>query len=142
MISFQDVYYTASLIEYIGRKTRNHRSDVVRLIGADGLLLLLDSATVNHCLTFEQVSDEVIAQYSVADGEYDSAAQCNYKVPSYKAIGKVYARLIEDLSEGNATDIQTVYEVFTSKITDMISDFNSSFYFAPRSEILFYYKSL
>lgn len=142
MISFQDVYYTASLIEYIGRKTLNHRSDIVKAMGSDGLLALLDSAAVNHCLTFEQVSDEVIAQYGIANGDYDSAAQCNYKVPSYKAIGKVYARLIEDLSEGDAVDIKTVYDVLTSKITDMISDFNSAFYFAPRSEILFYYKSL
>lgn len=142
MISFQDVYYTASLIEYIGRKTQNHRSDVVKAIGINGLQALLESAAVNHCLTFEQVSDEVIEQYGIASGNYDSVAECNYKVPSYKAIGKVYARLIDDVSEGDAVDIKTVYDVLTSKITDMISDFNSAFYFAPRSEILFYYKSL
>ena len=142
MISFQDAYYTASLIEYIGRKTQNHRSDVVRAIGIDGLQALLDSAPVNHCLTFEQVSDEVIEQYGIASGSYDCVAECNYKVPSYKAIGKVYARLIEDLAEGKAVDVNAVYQVFTSKISDMISDFNSAFFFAPRSEILFYYKSL
>ena len=142
MITFQDVYYTASLIEYIGRKTMNHRSDIVKTIGLNGLMALLQSAAVNHCLTFEQVSDEVIAQYNITAGAFDSVEQCKYKVPSYKAIGKVYARLIEDLSEDDAVDIQTVYDVFTSKITGMISDFNSSFYFAPRSEILFYYEGL
>ena len=142
MISFQDVYYTASLIEYIGRKTQNHRSDVIKAIGINGLQALLESAAVNHCLTFEQVSDEVIEQYGIASGNYDSVAECNYKVPPYKAIGKVYARLIEDLSENNTVDVNTVYLVFTSKVSDMISDFNSAFFFAPRSEILFYYKNL
>ena len=142
MISFQDLYYTASLIEYIGRKTQNHRSDVVKAIGINGLQALLESAAVNHCLTFEQVSDVVSEQYGIASGNYDSIAECNYKVPPYKAIGKVYARLIEDLSENNTVDVNTVYQVFTSKVSDMISDFNSAFFFAPRSEILFYYKSL
>ena len=142
MISFQDVYYTASLIEFIGRKTHNHRGDVVKTIGTDGLQALLDAAPVNHCLTFEQVSDEAIEQYGIVTGTYDSMAECNYKIPSYKAIGKVYARLIEDLLDGKAFDVNTVYQVFVSKISDMISDFNSAFYFAPRSEILFYYKSL
>lgn len=142
MITFQDVYYTASLIEFIGRKTMNHRSDVVKAIGVEGLRTLLDCAAVNHCLTFEQVSDEVIERYRIDTGTYDSVSMCKYKVPTYKAIGKVYARLIEDLSENGAVNIEIVYQVFTSPVSDMISDFNSAFFFAPRSEILYYYKGL
>ena len=32
-----DLFYLCSLIEYIGRKTKNHRGDVVKMIGKEEL---------------------------------------------------------------------------------------------------------
>ena len=52
-----DYFYVCALIEYIGRETRNHRGDIVRAIGINGIEKLLRDAEVNHCLSFEQVSD-------------------------------------------------------------------------------------
>lgn len=50
-----DLFYLCSLIEYIGRKTNNHRGDVVRMIGKGELNRLYKLASVNYCLSFEQV---------------------------------------------------------------------------------------
>ena len=58
-----DYFYVCALIEYIARKTKNHRGDVVKKIGEEGIKKLLQDAEVNHCLSFEQVSDEVIDYY-------------------------------------------------------------------------------
>jgi len=53
--SKNDVFYTCSLIEYIGRVTRNHRKDVVSALGTNGVKAILDSADVFErmirCLT-------------------------------------------------------------------------------------------
>lgn len=54
-----DYFYVCALIEYIGRETRNHRGDIVRAIGIKGIKKLLRDAEVNHCLSFEQVSDAI-----------------------------------------------------------------------------------
>ncbi len=34
---YNDLYYVCALIEYIARKTKNHRSYVVKRIGVEGL---------------------------------------------------------------------------------------------------------
>ena len=64
-----DLFYLCSLIEYIGRKTQNHRGDVVKMIGKEELGNLYKLASVNHCLSFEQVSDEVIEKNNIINGE-------------------------------------------------------------------------
>ena len=35
-------------------------------------------AEVNHCLSFEQVSDELIEDYNISDGTFDTVAECRY----------------------------------------------------------------
>lgn len=141
MITFQDVFYTASLVEHIGRSTLNRRSVVVKAIGEEGIKHLLNVACVNHCLPIEQVSAEVIERYHIAKGDYDTVGDCRYKVPAYKAVGKVYARLIQDIAEPDDY-AENFYAVFTSGIEDKISDFNGTLYFAPRSEVAAYYCAL
>ena len=54
-----DYFYVCSLIEYIARETLNHRSDIVKAIGKEDIEKLLHDAEVDHCLSFEQVSDEI-----------------------------------------------------------------------------------
>ena len=65
-----DYFYVCALIEYIARKTKNHRGDVVKKIGEEGIKKLLQDAEVNHCLSFEQVSDEVIDYYKILSGNF------------------------------------------------------------------------
>lgn len=58
-----DYFYVCALIEYIARETKNKRGVIVSALGLDGLEKQLHDAEVNHCLSFEQVSDELIEQY-------------------------------------------------------------------------------
>ena len=135
-----DVYYVCCLIEFIGRQTKNKRSEVVKKIGKEGLQYLYKTAEVNHCLTFEQVSDEVIEKYSIPQGEYDTISTCKYTVPSFMAIGKDYRRLVEDVQCEN-TIVDTIYNVFTSFISDAISNFNTSTYYSSREYLSESYKA-
>lgn len=140
-MDFNDVYYTASLIEYVGRKTKNHRSVIVRNLEIEGIQLLLDAAPENHCLPMEQVADELIEDYEIQNGSFDSVGECKYAVPSETRIGKIYARLVLNISDSEDEYAEKLFEVFTSSLSDAVSDFNSSLFFAPADEIAFYYET-
>lgn len=123
-----DYFYVCALIEYIARETQNHRGDIVKQIGKEGLEKLLYDAEVNHCLSFEQVSDEVIEYYKIKNGNFDTISECKYSVPSYLDIGKLYSIMIEDCA-GSGQELEVLIKIFDSFISDEISDFNTDLYY-------------
>jgi hypothetical protein len=56
--------------------------DVIRHFTKAGIERQLRLAEVNHCLSFEQVSDELIEDLNIPDGDFDTAAECRYTFPS------------------------------------------------------------
>ena len=110
-----DIYYVCCLIEFIARKTKNHRQDVIQCFTKKDLERQLRLPEVNHCLSFEQVSDELIEDFNIQDGMFDTVNECHYEVPSVTSIGMLYQELVLD--------------IFSSLITDEISDFNSNVYY-------------
>ena len=123
-----DVLYVSSLIETIARKTKNHRQDEIHHYTKDNIERQLRLAEVNHCLSFEQVSDELIEYLNIPDGDFDTAAECRYTVPSATSIGMLYQGLVlSTMKDDDAA--QAILDVFSSFITDEISDFNSNVYY-------------
>lgn len=125
------MFYVCSLIEYIGRKTKNRRGDIVAAMDDDCLRHQLDYADINHSLPFERVSDELIAECSIKDGAYDTISGCQYSIPSETSIGRVYSTLIEDSmgAEGSSLSVvEAVRKVFGSFIVDEITDFANGVY--------------
>ena len=130
-----NLYYICSMIVYIGRKTHNKVKDVLSYINKKDIKHELDVASVNHCLSFEQVSDEWIEKYKIKNGTFDNITTCKFEIPSYTSIGKVYLELI--LSVSNEDNIiENIYNVYNSFISDAISNFNSSMYYSNPSYIL------
>lgn len=123
-----DLFYVCSLIEFIGRKTKNKRKEVVNALGEQGIQKQLYDAQVNHCLSFEQVSEELIEQYHIPNGNFDTISDCKYKVPSFTAIGKLYSHMILDCSE-SGEEVKELLKIFNSFISDEISDFKTGVYF-------------
>ena len=74
-----DYFYVCALIEYIARETLNHRGDIVSAIGRKGVEKLLHDAEVDHCLSFEQVSDEVICSMNTALSVIEMELSLKYK---------------------------------------------------------------
>ena len=123
-----DYFYVCSLIEYIARETKNHRGYIVKCIGQEGIENLLYDAEVNHCLSFEQVCDEVVEAYKIKEGKFDTISECQYDVPSFLDIGKLYSIMIEDCAkEGKEAD--ELIKIFSSFISDEISNFNTDLYY-------------
>lgn len=123
-----DYFYVCSLVEYIARETKNYRREVVKTIGEEGIKKLLHDAEVDHCLSFEQVSDEVIDYYQIKEGEFDTISNCKYRVPSYLDIGKLYSIMIEDCAKPGE-EVRELIKIFSSFISDEISNFNTDLYY-------------
>ena len=123
-----DFFYVCSLIEYIARETKNKRGVIVKAPGKDGIEKQLYHAEVNHCLSFEQVCDEVVEQYQIAKGDFDTITGCKYTIPSYQDIGKLYSIMIEDCAEPGK-EVEELIHIFTSFISDGISNFQSDLYY-------------
>ncbi len=123
-----DYFYLCSLIEYIARKTMNRRGVIIEALGRDGLEKQLYDAEVNHCLSFEQVSDEVIAQYHISPGSFDTISDCKYKVPGFQDIGRLYSIMIEDCARPGE-EMDELMKLFCSFISDEISRFDTDLYY-------------
>ena len=134
-----DLLYVCSLIEYIGRVTNNHRGYVVNCIGYDGLSHLYDVASINHSLSIQQVSDEVISDYNIQNGSFDTVSNCNFRVPSYISIGGVYKRLVIELADGDI--IGSISNIFNSFLSDELSNFNSDLYYQNNSYLCACYRA-
>ena len=123
-----DFFYVCSLIEYIARQTKNKRRVIVEALGRDGIEKQLYDAEINHCLSFEQISDELISQYKITNGDFDTITDCKYAVPSFMDIGKLYSIIIEDCA-GNGEEVEELINIFSSFISDEISDFQTDVYY-------------
>ena len=124
-----DIYYVCCMIEFTSRKTKNHRSTVAKKLGISGIQQELSDAAVSHCLSFEEVAEEWTLRYGIPEGDFDTVGNCRYEVPSVTSIGRVYLRLIEAIPD-DVPDEEKILTVFTSFISDAISDFNSSVYYS------------
>ena len=136
-----DLFFTCSLIEYISRKTKNIRADVVNKLGKDRISKIYDLADVYHCDNIDAVSDSFIEDADIVSGKFDNIADCGYIVPSYWDIGKVYRRLIKMVAEDEKIEIiDALVEVYNSFISPKIDDYNSSVYYENPNYILECYK--
>lgn len=132
------LFFVCSLIEYIARKTTNHREEVIKCL-ADDVKRIYDYADVFHCESIEKVADDFIQKDAITNGNYDNLSNCKYTVPDYWDIGEVFARLIEDCYE-ESNVIYGIKEVYASWLADKILNFNSDMYYQSREYIAACYK--
>ena len=95
------------IIDYIARKTRNTRADVVNALGKKRLEKIYDLADVYHSDNIERVSDDFIREADIESGNFDNVKDCSYSIPSHWDIGKVYKRLIKEVAKKSG--IETIY---------------------------------
>ena len=125
-----DLFFTCSLIEYIARKTKNRRKDVVRALDKKNISKIYDLADVYHSDNINRVSDDFINVAEIQEGTFDNVAKCQYSIPSHWDIGKVYKRLIKSVAEYEKIDvIDALLKVYKSFLSDKIDDYNSSMYY-------------
>ncbi len=136
------IFYTCSIIELMGRTTKNERSKVVESLGEKLIQKLYNLSDVYHCDVPEAVVDEFVENSGITTGNFDNVWDCDYSVPTYWDIGKVYQRLVATLSqeEPETPIAQIIIAVFSSKISKGIQNFNCAWYYSTPEEIYWTYK--
>lgn len=136
------LFYTCSLIEFIGRQQKLRRCEVVRALDEKAIARIYAYADVFHCEPIEKTADDFITMREVPVGDFDNVGACRYTVPDYWTIGEVYARLIEDVcGDDEAQIIPRLIEVYTSWIDAAISNYNTDFYYQSRDYIYACYEA-
>lgn len=133
------LFYTCSLIEYLGRITKNKRNDIIKALGKEGIKRIYEYSDVFHCEPIEKVADDFAREYKISTGAFDNVGECRYLVPSYWDIGAVFERVIEDCFEEKDV-IKGIIEVFQSWLEESISDYNTDFYYQSRDYIAACYR--
>ena len=121
------------MIERVARSIKQPNHYVVEHLGQKGLARQLSIARTNHCLNPDQVVSDWKEEYHLENGTTDVTRIDNRftdTVPSATQMGKVYARLINTVSEGQDL-VQTIQTVYASPICHAIDNYNSSAYYEP-----------
>ncbi len=125
-----NLFFLCSLIEYIGRKTKNHRNVIVNAIGKNDLNHILNLADIYHNENIDKLTFELVEKHNIKDGVFDNITNAKYSIPTHWDIGKVYKRLIIDVSKKeNKPLIEALIEVYSLWLSRKIEDFNSSIYY-------------
>ena len=127
------LFYTCSLIEFIGRKCHQNRGELADKLGAETVSRIYRNADVFHCEVIDSVADRFIEMRSIPEGTFDNVTACKYNIPDYWTIGAVYARLIEDVCD--EITAENILAIYSSWISDAISNYNTDFYYQPRDYI-------
>lgn len=137
-----DLFFTCSLISYIARKTKNKPGDIVSCLGKETLKKIYDLADIYHSDNIERVCEDFVEEKSIRQGNFDNVSVCQFSVPTHWDIGKVYKRLILMAAEWKHQDvIESLIDVYQSKVSDLIEDYNGSFYYENPQTIFETYKN-
>ena len=132
-----DLFFTCSLIEYIARKTTNHRSVVVNMLGKKRIEKIYELADIYHSDNIDRVSDDFIQESGIINGNFDNVKNGRYSIPSHWDMGKVYKRLVLGAARELHMDIvDALIDVYNSFVCEMIDNYNSSFYYDNPQNIL------
>ena len=129
-----DLFYLCSLIEAIGRKSKNRRSQVVNILGTKYLTHIFQYADVYHCEQLDAVADQLIKQLEIKEGTFDNVSTCNYKIPTCWEIGAVYARIVWNTDHNEV--VSKLIEVYNSWICEYIDNYNMGVYYASSQYLI------
>lgn len=139
-----DIYFTASLLEFTARTTHNRIADVAKAVGVEGIALIDRFASVSHCLSFEENRDELVERYHITEGTFDplSTKPEGIEEPSFLSIGRSYSNLVMDVEKEPENYPQALYDILCSPISQEMSNYRSAFFCSPRDYLLYAYQTL
>lgn len=132
-ITFNDLFFVCYIIERTSRHIKRQNNYVVEKMGADGIKRQLSIAETNHCLNPLEVVDAWVEEYGLEVGDVDVTQvdpSFTDKVPTELQMGKVYARLIDSITDDEDC-IKSIQAVYASPICNTIDNYNSSAYYEP-----------
>ena len=123
------LFYICALIDYIARKTKNKRRVIVDVLGQERIGRAGELADFYGNSNLEEVCRVLTKESQIEPGDFDNVGACQYDIPSHWDIGRVYKRLIKQVVKvKNVDEVDAIFEVYHSFISDKIDDYNSIVY--------------
>ena len=136
-IKNNNLFFVCSLIEYISRKTKNTKKYIVMKLGKEKINKIYSLAEIYHSENIDKITDKLIENYKIENGNYDILSDIkNTNPPNYWEIGKVYKRLIINLSNNENEYIDKLMKVLSSWIILKIDNYDSNLYYENPMYIL------
>ena len=108
----------------------NKCKDVVKALGSKTIAKIIDLADVYHSDNIDKVAEDFIQSSGIKNGNFDNVKKCEYSMPTYWDIGKVYKRLvIKIMQTENLNAAAAVIKVYNSFVSEKIDNYNSNFYY-------------
>ena len=125
--ALNDIYYTASLLTCIARKTNNTVADVTKAIGEEGVEDIFEYADVNHCLPMDQVAREMISQFRIQNGSVSLPDKDNpgVSIPSVTKMGKSYALIVAKEETDTEKYPKKLMDILLSKFSSLMEDYDN-----------------
>ena len=139
-----DIYFTASLLEFTARATHNRIRDIARCVGLEGIKSIYRFAHISHCLSFEENRDELIERYGICEGVFyiSNTKPEGITAPRFLSIGKSYADLVYELENDPAKYPETLFKLLDSELSVRMEDYRSALFYSPTDYQLMVYQSL
>ena len=135
-----NLFFVCSLIEFIARKTKNTKKNIIEKLEFEKINKIYELAEVYHSENIEKVSDELIQNCKIEIGSYDNIANVTERIPSYWEIGRVYQRLIKMVASNSSEYVKKIIDVLSSWIIEKLDNYNSSLYYESPDYIYNCYK--
>ena len=118
-----DLFFTCSLIDYIARKTKNTRAEVVNILGKKQLEKIYDLADVYHSDNIDRVSEDFITEAGLKTGNFDNVSACQYSIPTHWDIGKDLDLFDAEVAAKISGTRFTVYKGLGARLERAITQF-------------------
>ena len=69
------LFYTCSLIEFIGRRQKQKRSELVQIMGKTAIARIYRYADVFHCEPIEKTADDFITNLNIPEGDFNNVSK-------------------------------------------------------------------
>ena len=69
-----DLFFVCGLIDYIARKTKNKRADIVNWLGKERLQKIYELADIYHCDNIDRVCEDFVEEAKIPNGTFDNVA--------------------------------------------------------------------
>ena len=133
-----DIFFVCWIIERIRRVTKLTHKEIAERLGKGRIAWANEHAQVLHCENPDKVVWELIEDFGVPEPPlYHDIS--NKEEPSLNDIGSVFYRIVRHAHSDDMVD--GIYQLFTSFLPPLITDYNRELYWANREYLVACYQT-
>ena len=111
-----DLFFTCSLIEYIGRVTKNKRHVVVDILGRERIEKIYNLADVYHCIDIAYTAEDFIEEAGINEGDFDNIKSKSFSLNFLNQILQLFTVFFLFLYHNARLYLEKIYSFFSNHL--------------------------